>query len=231
MIELFQSVESQDAVFVGHRHDVGCNADGAEIEQWDESREGDAVVFGKGLHQFEPYTASAEVLEWVGVIGTFRIKDGDGRRQLLVRHVMVADDEVDAHLFGPCDLLVGFNAAVEDNNQLHASLAGVLQSFVAYSIAFIVTVRNVIVDVGVELLQKFVDQCYCRATVYVVVAVDENLFFAPHGVVQSVDGHVHVLHQERIDEVGQLWAEKSLGCTLGCDASPQEQQRQHWPDA
>src|SRR3712207_8809989 len=45
---------------------------------------------------------------------------------------------------------------------------------------------------------------------YIVVAIDKNALFVPHRVIESVDRNVHILHEERIDEVGQLWAKESF---------------------
>ena len=115
-VELFQSMESQDAVLVGHRHDVGGDAHGTEVEQRDKSGEWDAIVLGERLHELESHAAAAEVLEWEGVVGTFRVEYGHGWWHHVVGHVMVADDEVDAKAFGILNLLDCLDAAVEYDN-------------------------------------------------------------------------------------------------------------------
>jgi len=76
-------------------------------------------------------------------------------------------------------------------------------------------------------LQEAVDQCHGRAAVYVVVAIDHDAFLASHGVVQSVNGNVHVVHQERVYELAQQGPEKTLGGRLGAYAAPYEQAGHH----
>ena len=94
LVEYLQAMEGENAVFVGDGHDVGCYAHRTEVEQGNEPRERYAVVLGEGLHQFEPHTATAQVLEGVGVVFAFGIEDGYGVGQLVIGYVMVADDEV-----------------------------------------------------------------------------------------------------------------------------------------
>ena len=131
-----------------------------------------------------------------------------GGRQHLVGHVVVADDEVDAFLPGISNFVYGLDAAVQHDDELHARLHGVVHSFVRHPVAFVVAVGDVIVDVRIELLDKLVDQCHGRGAVHVIVSVNQNTFFLSHSLVQARHGHVHVLHQERVVQVGQLRAEK-----------------------
>ena len=222
---LSESVVGENAVLLGYGHDVGCYAHGTEVEQRYESGEGYAVVLGERLHQLESHAASAEMLEWVGVVRSLRVEDSHGRRQFFVGHVVVADDEVDAERLGVGYLFNSLDAAVEDDDELHAGLLGVVDAFLAHAVAFVVAVGNVIVDIGVKLLQELIDQCHSRATVNIVVAINEHSLLTSHGIVEPVHGHVHVLHQERVDEVGKLRAEKPLGGTFRSDASLDEQSR------
>ena len=124
---------------------------------------------------------------------------------------MVADDEVDAERLGVGYLFNGFDATVEDDDEFHACLLGVVDAFLAHAVAFVVAVGDVILYVRVELLYELVHQCYRRATVHVVVAVNKDALLATHRVVEAVDGEVHVLHEEGVDEVCQLRVEESLG--------------------
>ena len=100
---------------------------------------------------------------------------------------------------------------------------GVVYSLFAHAISLVVPVGDVVLYVGVELLQKLVDQGHGRTTVHVVVTVDEYALFPAHGIVESVYSHVHILHEERIDKVGQLGMEKPFGRRLGSDAPAQQQ--------
>lgn len=201
----------ENAVLLGYGHDIGSYAYGTEVEQRYESGEGYAVVLGERLHQLESHAASAEMLERVGVVGSLRVEDSHGWRQFFVWHVVVADDEVDAERLGVGYLFNSLDAAVEDDDELHAGLLGVVDAFLAYAVTFVVAIGDVILDVGVELLYELIHQCYRSASVHVVVAVDEYAFLAAHRVVEAVDGEVHVLHEEGVDEVCQLRMEESLG--------------------
>ena len=188
-----------------------------------EAREGNAVVLGKGLHKLESHAAATEFLERVGVVRPLRVERRHGTRQFVVRHVVVTDDEVNAQLLGVCYLLHRLDATVEDDDEFHPRLLRILQSFVADAIPLVVAVGDVIVDVGVELSQKFVHQRDGRASIHVVVAIDQYALLAPHGVVEAVHGEIHVLHQKRVDEIGQLRTKEALGRRLGRDAAIDEQ--------
>ena len=93
----------------------------------------------------------------VGVILAFRIQDGYRRRQHLVRYVVVADDEVDAFLFCVGHFVDGLYAAVEDDDELHACLGGIVHALVRDAISLVVSVGDGVVDVGVVLLNEFID--------------------------------------------------------------------------
>ena len=230
-VEQFQAMESQDSVLIYYRHDICSNAHCTEVEQWDKSGERNVVVLGKGLHEFESHAASAEVLEWEWIIRALRVEYSHSGWHHVVGNMMVADDEVYAKAFGIFNLLDGLDAAIEDDDEFHTSFMCKVYSLFAYSIAFVISVGDVVIDVGIELLQKLIHQCYSRAAVYVVIAVNENALLASHGIVEAVYGDIHILHQERIDQVGKLWTEESLGCRLGRNASMDEKIRQDRADA
>ena len=96
---------------------------------------------------------------------------------------MIADNKVYALLFGIGNFLDGLNAAVEDNNKFHTNLPGIVYSFLAYAISLVVAVGDIVFDIGIETLQEFIHQCYCRAPVHIVVAIYHDAFFAPHCIV------------------------------------------------
>ena len=223
LVQLLESVEGQYAVFALYGHEVGGYRDGAEVEQRYEPCEGYAVVFGEGLHELESHAASAEVLEGVGRVAPLGVEYGHCGRQFFVRLVVVADDEVDAPLLGVCYLVDGLDAAVEHDDEFHTCLCCVVYALSAYSVSLALAVGYVVVDVGIELLQKLVHQCDGCAAVDVVVAVDHDALLASHGVVQPVDGYVHVVHQEWIDKLVEHGSEESLGRAFRLDASLYEQ--------
>ena len=222
-VELLQAVIGQDTVLAHDGHDVRGDAHGHQIEQGDEVVELDAVAQREGLHELEAYTAARQVFVGIGVVFALGVPNGHGRWQHLVGHVVVTDNEVDAFLLGIRNLLYGFDAAVQYDDEFHACLHGVVHSFVGYPVTFVVAVGDVIVDVRIELLDKLVDQCHSGGTVYVIVSVNQNPFFLSHSLVQACHGHVHVLHQERVVQVGQLRAEEFPCSSSCCDAAFDEQ--------
>ena len=116
------------------------------------------------------------MLEWEWIVGAFRVEYGHSWWHHVVGHVMVADDEVYAKAFGIFYLLDSLDAAIQDDDKFYTGLVGKVDSFLAHSVAFVVTVGDVVVNVGIELLQESIHQCYGSASVYVVVAVYEDAF-------------------------------------------------------
>ena len=68
---------SHHAVFAGHRHDVGGDADGNQIEQVVEVvTTVEPVALRKGLHKLKTHTAAGKVRVGVGVALQLRVEDG-----------------------------------------------------------------------------------------------------------------------------------------------------------
>ena len=177
-----------------------------------------AVVQGKGLHELEPHAATREMLIGIGVVFTFGIEDSDRLRKHFVGHMMVTDDEVDAFALGVGYLFHRLDTAVEHNHQPDTGAGCIIHPLGSYAISLIVAIRDVIVDVRIELLNKLIDQGYSRGAIYVVVAVNQDTFFSSHGPIQTIDRYVHVFHQERVMKVRQLRSEEFLRCS--CSLNP-----------
>ena len=156
----------------------------------------------KGLHEFEPYSAAAQIRARIGRAGHLRIQNRYSVRKCLVGNMMVAHDEVDTLLFSVVDFLYGLYAAVEHDNQFHIVLGRVVAAFERNAIALVITRRDIILHVGIIVLEIFVDECHGGGTVHVIVSVDHDSFLRPHGAVQTVHSLVHVRHKERIMQVG-----------------------------
>ena len=194
-------MEGKDSVFIHYRHNVGSNTHGAEVEQRNEPGERNVVVLGKSLHKLESYTASAEMLEREWIVRTLRIEYGHSRWHHIVRNVMVADDEVYAKTLGVFYLLDSFDAAIQDNDEFYTCFVRKVYSLFAYSIAFVVSVWYVVINVGIKLLQKLVHQCYSRASIHVIVSIDHDALLSSHSIVEAINSDIHILHQEWIDEI------------------------------
>ena len=163
------------------------------------------------------------MLKRIGGVFTLRIQDGHGRRQYLVGHMMIADDEVYAEFLGICYLFYGLDATVEHYNQFDTGLLGIFYSLSADAITLFLAVGDVVVDIGIELLQEFIDQCYRRTPVDVVVAIYHDALFAPHGVVQTVYRDVHVIHQEGVYQLVEHRTEEAFCRTFRLGATLYEQ--------
>ena len=92
------------------------------------------------------------MLERIAVISTLRVEDSHGMWQLLIRIMMVAYDEVYAKTLGIVNHVVSLNAAVEYDDELHAGVVGIVNAFLAHAIALVITVRDIIVYIRIELL-------------------------------------------------------------------------------
>ena len=114
---------------------------------------------------------------------------------------MIADNEINATLFGIGYLFDCLDATVEHDNEFNTCFCCKVYTLTTYSVTLAFAIGNVIVDVGIELLQKLVDQCYRRTPVHVVVAIYHDALFAPHRIVQAIYGYVHVIHQEGVNQL------------------------------
>ena len=184
----------QDTVFAHDRYNIRCNAYSGQVEQRNQMMKLDAVTDGKSLHEFEPHATSRKMGVWVCIIQSFGIQDGNGRGQYVVRYMMVADDKVNSLLFGIRNLFYGFNAAVQYDDKPYSGFSGVVNSFFGNSVSFVITVRDVIVKVRIELLNELVDQCHSRGTVHIVISINQNALFLSHRHVQAFHCDVHILH-------------------------------------
>ena len=115
----------------------------------------------------------------IGLPLEFGVEDSHGVGQLVVGHVVVADDEVDAFALGVCNLLHGLDAAIEGDDERDAVLGGIVDTLVGDAVTLVVAVGDVVVEPRVEILQELVYQRYGRRSVHVVIAINHNLFFTP----------------------------------------------------
>ena len=125
--------------------------------------------------------------------------------------MVVADNEVDALFFGVCNLIYGLDAAVEHDNQFYPAFVSIVDSFDRHAIPFFVTVGDIIVDIGIILLQELVDQCYGRATVYVIISINHDSLLASQSFVQALYGPVHIGKHERVVQPCERGTEEFLG--------------------
>ena len=222
-VEATQAVVGQHAVFTHHGHNVAGDAHHAEVEQGLQFVELNAVALREGLHELEAHAASREVGVGVTVVAALGVENGHCGRQGSVGHVVVANDEVDAALFGIGHLVDGLDAAVEHDDEFHATLGRIVNAFVRHAVTLVVAVGNVVLDLGVELAQKAVDEGHGCATIYVVVAIDHDFLPPHHGSVKPLHGHVHVIHEEGVVQFSQLRTEEAFGLGHGAEPAIEQQ--------
>ena len=159
----------------------------------------------------------------VGRVSSFRIKDGCRFRQDIVGNVMVAYDEVYSLFFGIGYFIYCLYSAVKHNDKFYSGFVGIVHSLGCHSVSFVISVGDIIVDIRVELLEELIYQCHRSSSVYIIVAVYQDTFLSAHCLVEPFNGRVHVVHQERVVQVMQLWAEEFL-YRIGCFDSSLSQQ-------
>ena len=221
-------MEGQDAVLTRDGDDVRGDADGHKLEQPLECAEGDVVALRKGLHELEAHAAAAEMGVGILGVGAFGIEHGHGGGQLVVGHVVVADDEVHAALVGVGHLVDGFDAAVERDDECDATADGVVDALERDAVALIVAVGDVVFDrrgVGAE---EFVDQRHGRCAVHVVIAINHDPLLVAQSLVEALDSLEHVGHQEGVVQVAEVGVEVVEGLVGGGDTSLHEQQADDW---
>ena len=110
----------QDAILTHDGDDVGSNGHRTEVEKLVESIELNPIVGRKGLHELKSNATTREVGVGIAVVATLGVENCYRRREDFVRHVVIADDKVDAEFFGIGYFFGGFDAAVEYDDEAHA---------------------------------------------------------------------------------------------------------------
>ena len=123
--------------------------------------------------------------------------------------MVVADDEVDAVLRGIGHLFQGLDTAVERDDEFHPCLAGIVDTLVGDTIAFTFAVRDVEINIVVQLLKVGVDQRDGRRTIDVVVAIDHDALPCSYRLIDAVYRLSHTFHNERVVNLIQPRAEKT----------------------
>ena len=124
---------------------------------------------------------------------------------------MVADNHVYALLPGIFNLVYSLDAAVKSNDEPETVLRREVYSLVGNAVSFVVAVGDVEIHFVGESLDEGEHEGDGCGSVNVVVSVNQNLFPAPYGVVQTPDGLVHVLHQEWVMKIVEAGTEECTG--------------------
>ena len=169
------------------------------------------------LDDFEANTTAAELLVGIGTIGLLGIEDGDGIGNNITRKMMVANDEINAILFGIGHLCHSFDTAVEGNDELHTRLARIVDALIRNPGALLLTVGHIEIDIAVQILKVGIDQRDRRRAIDVVVAIDHDTFLLCNRLVDASDCLLHTLHEERIVYLIQSRSEEAPRLLKGCN--------------
>ena len=82
---------------------------------------------------------------------------------------------------------------------------------------------DIVVQWLVQLVQKKIKARYRSGTVYIVIAVDEDLLFCIHGLLDTVNGLVHIFHKPGAMQIFQTGSKKGT-CFLKAFNSALHQQ-------
>jgi len=230
-VEVLQAEIGQNPVLADQRHDVRGDRHDQQVQQGQDLLERHAVFLRIGLHEFESHAAARQFVERVGAVDPLGVQNGYGLGNLLGREVVVADDEIHAFRLRIDNLFRGFDAAVQGDDKPHALAGGEVDTFDRNTVSFGITVGDVEHQVFVpDLAQELVNQRDGRTAVHVVVAVNHDLLLVRNGPFDPLDRLLHVLHQERIVQVGEARFKEFLRLFYGVYASLYEQIGQYWRD-
>ena len=150
------------------------------------------------------------MVEWIGGVLALGVEDSYSGRHFLVRHMMVTNNKVYAEFLGIGNLVYGFYATVENDDEFYTFFLSLVDAFAAHPISLVVAVGDVVFYIGIELLQHFIHQCHGCTAIYVVVAIHHDTFLTPHGIVKSIDCDIHVVHKEWVYKFAQHRSEETL---------------------
>ena len=213
VVQLLQTMISHDAILSHDGHNVTGNADGTKVKQRNQPTERDAVTDRESLHELEAHATTRQIKIRICIVHPFGIQNRHSRRQHFVRHMVVADDKVDALVLGILNFIYRLDATIQHDHQFHTLALRIIHSLNRYTIPFLTAVRDIAFHIGVELRNKPINQSHCRASIHIVVTINHDALTLPHRLVQPLHRLVHILHQIWIMQLQQLWMEK-LTCLI-----------------
>ena len=169
-----QQVEAElrdDAVLADERHDVGERADRGDLDEAGQPALA-AGLRAERLHQLQRHADAGQVLVRIRAVVPLRVDDGERRRQLGVRLVVIGDDQVDAELARAARGVGAANAAVDRHDERDAVGVQPLDRRRLQAVAVAQPLRDEVDDVGAEQLERAAQDHRRRDAVDVVVAVD-----------------------------------------------------------
>ena len=121
---------------------------------------------------------------------------------------MVADDHVNTELCRLIDHLHLLGPAVKRDEERAASLPRKVQPLIRDATPLRVAIRDVELQQRRDLPQVLIDEGdSCRA-IDVVVSVDKDPLLIADGLIDPLDGGIHILHQEGVMQLAHPWLQE-----------------------
>ena len=93
------------------------------------------------------------------------------------------------------------DTAIENDNQLHTTLIRHVNSLTTYSISLLIAIRDIVFYIGIVKTKELIDEGNSRTAINIIVTIYHDTFLTSHGIIEPIHRDIHILHQERIDEV------------------------------
>ncbi len=153
-------------------------------------------VFGQqGLGNLEGQAHAGQVFIRVFVAGLLGTHHRVSLGQVILGVVVVADDQVEAHLAGVLRLARGANAAIHADHHAHAVGIQGIQGIIVEAVTFIEAVGDLFAGVGAHPVQHLHQQGRAGDTVHIIIAVDRDGFVILQRAQQALHGGVHILNK------------------------------------
>ena len=189
------------------------------------------MIFGveAALHQplreFERHSGSAKLL--VRILATFLVRIDDGQRignAVGTGQVMVGHDEINAESLRRFGRRECANAHVNADDQANAGRGRAFDHVIAHVVALANTVGDVEVRRSATELDRSLQDDDRHGAVDVVVAIDQDGFFAFNGGIETIDSGAQAGHLFWRVKMGNGRHQKML-CSIQVGDSTTDQQR------
>ena len=129
-VQLLEAVMREYPVLTHYRNKVRCNADHKEVHQRYQSLKRNTISLRICLDKLESHTATGEVVKRIMTIFPLWIKNRYSLRKIVLREMMVADDDIYTPFTSILDLFVCLDAAVEGNYKSETIFSRPVDSFI-----------------------------------------------------------------------------------------------------
>ena len=119
------------------------------------------------------------------------------RRALLPRQMMVCNNQVDAQAAGGFRGGESADAGIDADDEMNSLGRGPLDHIAAQIVALFDAMRNMEIGSAPTKFYRRLQNHDGGGAIDVVIAVDEDAFFALDGSIKAVDGSSHTVHQIR----------------------------------